>query len=86
MRRKVLPVMALNYEAFCACIEQNVKVVYVDMEVYKTSFAKIMQKLEENGYDSKGYPARRGVFLPRESICWIVRSRILVDYFKGKDR
>ena len=70
MGRKVLPVMALNYEAFCACIEQNVKVVYVDMEVYKTSFAKIMQKLEENGYDSKGYPARRGVFFAQGIDLW----------------
>lgn len=57
--------MALTYEAFCACIEQNVKVIYIDMEVYRAYAEEILQKLEENAYDPEGYIARRGVFFAR---------------------
>lgn len=66
MGRKVLPVMALTYEAFCACIEQNIEVIHIDMEIYKAYAEEIRQKLEENGYDTKGFPARRGVFFARD--------------------
>lgn len=65
MRKKVLPVMALTYEAFCACIEQNVEVIYVDMVIYKAYVDEIYHQLKEHGYNIKGYAAKRGVFFTR---------------------
>lgn len=65
VEERILPVMALSYEAFLGCIEDRAKVIYLDMDVYMENAEEIYRVLGDNGYDTSGYPAKRGVFFSR---------------------
>jgi len=57
--------MALSYDAFCVCMEQNIEAIYVDAAVYQAYAEKILQKLKDNGYHLNGYHTGRGIIFTR---------------------
>mgnify|MGYP003396935547 FL=1 len=61
MDEKVLPLLVSTYEAFCNCMEFNVKAIYIYKEVYMKHAEEICQFLEERGYEFPGFPTRQGV-------------------------
>jgi len=61
MEKRALPVIVTTYEAFCSCLTENVRVIYVCRELYASCGRKICKDLEENGYELVGYPARQGM-------------------------
>ena len=63
MKKKILPVMALTYQALCACMEQEVNVIYVATEIYTEN---IRSMLEKNGYHSTGEPLKRGILFAKD--------------------
>ena len=61
MNEKVLPIIVTTYEAFCACMGENLMAIYIYMEVLMEHTGEIYQSLEEHGYEIPGLPTRRGV-------------------------
>lgn len=66
MDEKVLPIMITTYEAFCACMEENVKAVYISVEVFAEHVGRVYQVLEERGYEIPGLPIGRGALFVKE--------------------
>lgn len=60
MDKKILPVSISTYAAFCACMKQDVKAIYICVEVFEGRTHKIYQSLEEHGYEIPGLPIGRG--------------------------
>lgn len=60
MGEKILPITISTYEAFCACMKQNVKAIYICVAVFEGHTHEIYQALEEHGYEIPGLPIRRG--------------------------
>lgn len=61
MKEKVLPAMITTYEAFCACVEVEMKAIYIYSEVHSAYVDEIYQALQKRGYEIPGLPLRKGV-------------------------
>lgn len=66
MDEKILPIIATTYEAFCNCMEQNVKAVYICGEVFAGRAYEVYQSLEEHGYEIPGLPIGQGALFVKE--------------------
>ena len=60
MDEKILPIRITTYEAFKACMDCDVKAVYIYKEVFWGRPEEIFQILEEHGYELPGLPTRYG--------------------------
>lgn len=60
MDEKILPISISTYEAFCACMKQDVKAIYICVEVFEEHATEIYRSLEEYGYEIPGLPIGRG--------------------------
>lgn len=60
MNEKILPVSISTYAAFCACMKQDVKAIYIYVEVFEGRTHEMYQSLEEHGYEIPGLPIGQG--------------------------
>ena len=65
MDEKVLPLMITTYATFCACMEKDVKAIYICVTLFETHATKIYRALEERGYELPGLPLQEGVLFVR---------------------
>lgn len=65
MGEKVLPIIITTYKTFCACMETDVKAVYICVEVFAEHADKIYRSLEKHGYEIPGLPIGRGALFVR---------------------
>lgn len=62
MKEKVLPIIVTTKEGLDICFQQNIRLIYIVMELYLENPNTIRKAMEENGYAQWDVISSNGVF------------------------
>ena len=68
MEREILPIGVSTYEAFCTCVETDVKVIYIWNDLYEIKRREVRKMLQKYGYALSGIPAKNGLLFAKKEI------------------